>query len=53
MFRFMGIGSDGNLFTAKFQITVQNICLRIRLAKPIFITGRIDFQSQVVFNDGI
>ena len=53
MFGLMGIGSDGDFFTAQFQITGQNIRLRIGLTKALLITGCIDLQCQVMFNDCI
>ena len=53
MFRLMGIGTDGDHLAAKFQITGQNIGLRVWLAEAVFVAGGIDFQGQIIVDDGL
>lgn len=49
----MTVGADGDLFAAKFPVTFQNIRLGIWLAETVFITGSIDFQSQILVDNGL
>ena len=53
----MGIGTDGDQFTAQLTVTFQDACAGIWLTKAVFEPTGIDFQTFSVFNqvlqDGI
>ena len=50
MFRFVGIGTEGDLFAAQFPVSSDNIRRRIRHAKACLVAAGVDFQRDIVLN---